>query len=298
MKFVLNAIFDALKQPFHIWTIDFTVGRDLWESIYAAGGMKKLRQVAFETLCEYWEGVWRFPVDFPLDVSAQWWSSRSPGSGPRPHLHCQVPRIFVEKSTGRILRDVHVKFIDEDKLKRIWRRCVEEAWKPSESVSQGKYEKFSVKINYLTGVGARFKRGLDKRLRYAYRRASQDYELFTVNREDWMIPASKWDRKYVIRSLTDPIRRRQGFGLFAGRSFSPGGAFMRSIGLDLGRRNDRDKVRRHLSCPECGAPLLRGSEAGDVVLSEAEAKAAGVPLWRSSIGDEIRKFREYEDYHP
>lgn len=114
----------------------------LWDSVPRLN-LGRLRQIAFETLQEYFDQKWGFPVSFGMDAVAQYWSSSEPGTRYKPHVHCIVPRIFVEKSSGRILTDVRMKWLDEDALKRIWRRRCEAEYGRSTVKVWGFLSKFS-----------------------------------------------------------------------------------------------------------------------------------------------------------
>ncbi len=295
MKFFLARLFEAVGQPLYVWMLDFTMGSDLWEKVPRTN-LGRLRQIAFESMQEYFDHRWKFPVSFPFDAVAQFWHSAEAGNGYDPHVHSIVPRIFVEKSSGRVLTNVKMKFIDEGVMKKIWRRRVQAEYGKSRARVAGTVEKFSCKVNYTEGLGRPNKNhGLDKRMRYMYRGIARDYEVNVMSGVDY----SKWDKDWVRWTLRHNHKRHQGYGLLSARNVSPKSGFMRALKLDLGTKREREHVRRHGVCPHCGGERIPvHNEDSDLKpLTRKEAFDAGLEVWRSSYDDEERKFRDFVPYH-
>jgi len=297
-KFVYARLFEAIKQPFFVWTLDFTLASDLWPLVPKTN-LGLLRQVAYQCMQEYWNTVWGFPVKIAFDAVTQFWSSRNPGSRYVPHVHAIQPRIFTEAATGRVLTDVRVKFIDESILKQLWRLKVEAALgRKSRAKVGGSYEKFSCKVNHISGLGAPYRnKGLDKRVRYMYRGIAFDYLVYAVRGYDY----SQWDREFVYWSLTFSHKRHQTYGLLAAKNLSPNCSFARSIGLDIGTKRERDKLRSSSShtCPECGCETQIDHDHDEDfrLLSCKEAAERGLELWKAQVEDEERKYRDFASYH-
>jgi hypothetical protein len=296
MKFTLARLFETIGQPFFVWTLDFTMGSDLWDKVPVTNfGM--LRQVGYQTAGQYWNEVWGFPVKIGFDAVTQFWSSEEPGDHFVPHLHAIQPRVFTEASTGRVLTDVHVKYIDESRIKEIWRSRLEaELGAVSRAKVAGSYEKFSCRVNYITGLGAPDKnRGLDKRLRYQYRGIPWDYNLYALSNQDY----SHWDRDWVRWSLTVNYKRHQTYGLLSATNLSPKGSFARSIGFDIGTKRERDRLRGDRVCPYCGSPIVLDHDNDEEFgsMSRYEASRRGLELWKSQVVDENAKYLDFVPYH-
>ncbi len=297
-KFIYARLFEAIKQPLFVWTLDFTLASDLWPLV-PRSNLGLLRQIAYQCMQEYWNYVWGFPVKIGFDAVTQFWSSRRPGSHYVPHVHANQPRIFTETATGRVLTDVHVKYIDESILKQLWRSRVEAVLgRRSRAKVAGSYEKFSCKVNHITGLGAPNKnKGLDKRVRYMYRGIAFDYLVYAVRGHDY----SHWDRNFVRWSLTFPHKRHQTYGLLAAKNLSPSSSFVRRIGLDIGTKRERDKLRSSSghTCPECGCETEIDHDRDEDfrLLNRKEAIERGLEIWKSQVVDEDRKYRDYVPYN-
>lgn len=74
---------------------------------------------------------------------------------------------------------------------------------------------------------------------------------------------------------------------------------MKAIGLDLWTKRERDKVRRHASCPECGGDIEpdHNEASGLLTLTKQEAVASGLPRWRSVYEDGSLKWVKFESYN-
>ena len=295
MKFLLARLFEAAGQPLFVWFVDFTMGSDLWAEVPRTN-LARLRQIAYETMQEYFDEVWGFPVKFGMDVVAQYWSSRNPGRRYVPHIHAIVPRLFVEAASGRALSDDRMKYIDESRVKEIWRRRVEAEYGQSHAKVAGLYAKFSCKVSYTQGVGSQNRNsGLDKRLRYMYCGIAWDYNLFAIGGKDY----SRWNREWFRWSLTYNHKRHQPYGLMAARNLSSKSEFVRRIDLDIGTKRERDKIRRSRGCPHCNQPVVVDRDIGENAqyLTRKEASEAGLEVWKSRFADEDVKYRDFVSYH-
>jgi len=301
MRTILQRLFAAWGEPYHLWQITFTVGKDMREKI-PRNNLARLNQIGYQSLNEYFDGRWKFPVKFFYDGTAQFWSSEHPESGFLPHIHASVPRLFVEAKTGRLLRNVNkMKYIEEDSIKRIWRKRVEaeygksKAFFASKVTQKTEYEYFSVTIDYQAArKGVWPEKEFDHWFRYQYRGVSYDFEkrLFGgVSDEN----VAKWDRAWAQWCLSAVHKRHQGYGLFAPNNFKASGKLMQQLGLDLGTKRERGALRGRKRCAVCGGYCSGDSEVELLTLKDAAER--GIPLWRNRHHDESKKFNEWTLRH-
>ncbi|MGD0477039.1 MAG: hypothetical protein ABSB29_02600 [Nitrososphaerales archaeon] len=153
MRFKLYRIFEAMKEPFHVWTADFTIASDLWDKVPRMN-LARFCQIVYESMQEYFDWKCGFPVQLGMDAVPQFWHSDAPEEGFYPHVHVVVPRIFLEKRTGRWLAKVSMTYIEEKKLNSIWRRRVEAEYGKSRARVAGGKEAFSCHFNYIDNLVA------------------------------------------------------------------------------------------------------------------------------------------------
>jgi len=287
MKFIFYRLFGAASQRMFVWTIDFTVGKDLWDKV-PRGNLSRFGKIAYETMKEYFEEKWGFPAKFGMDCVVQYWHSEAPSEGWMPHVHAILPRFFLNEA-GRPVKDVRMKSLGASVIKTIWRRRVQAEYGRSRAKLEGEYEKFDVHMKWVTR-----EKGLDHRLRYMYRGVVMDY----AKAVDKGVDYTKWNVQWARLSLLYNHKRHQSYGLLAARNLSAKSDFTKAIGLDLGTKRERDKVRRHASCPDCGGDIEpdHADDSQLVTLSRQEAVASGLPRWRSFYEDENLKWINFERY--
>lgn len=287
MKFILYRLFSVASQRPFVWTIDFTIGKDLWDKV-PRGNLSRLGKIAYESMQEYFNEKWGFPVKFGMDCVVQYWHSEAPSEGWMPHVHAIVPRFFLNEA-GRPVKDVRMKLLGASAIKRIWRRRMQAEYGKSRAKLEGEYEKFDVRVKWVTRES-----GLDHRLRYMYRGVVRDY----AKAIDRGVDYSGWNIESARRSLLYNHKRHQSYGLLAARNLSAKSDFMRAVNLDLGTKREREKIRRHASCPDCGGDIEpdHGDDSELLTLSRQEAVASGLPRWRSFYEDENLKWTKFEPY--
>jgi hypothetical protein len=318
MVFVMERIMEAVRVPFYVFTLDFTIASDLWLKV-RRDRLSALGRLAYHATRRYFSEKWGFPVEIAFDCSVQYWhsgspkdseddSGKNPGDGYFPHVHAEVPRVFIERDTGRLVRGgrrgLQMKYIDESEIKKTWRFAVEQAYGRSSAVVAGGTEKFVVHTSYIKWRGhPRVGKGLDKRLRYAYRGTPKDVEEWIARNglESEAGLVKDWDKEWMRWMLTLNHKRHQGYGLLAARNVSEKSAFMRHLCLKLGTRAERRRIRRHIGCPECAAVGLSSDTSvrfGDErELSYSDAKASGFKVWGVPYEDEDRKWKDFVPYH-
>ena len=286
MKFILYRLFGAANQRLFVWTVDFTMGKDLWNKV-ARGDLSKLGKIAYETMQEHFTDKWRFPVKFGMDCVVQYWHSEAPSEGWMPHVHAIIPRFFLNEA-GLPVKDVRMKLLGASAIKTIWRRRVQAEYGKSRAKLEGEYEKFDVRMKWVTR-----EKGLDHRLRYMYRGVVRDYAKAVEKGVDF----SHWNIEWARLSLLYNHKRHQSYGLLAARNLSAKSDFMKAVGLDLGTRREREKVRRHAKCPDCGGDIEPDhGEESLLVLSRQEAVKSGLPQWKSFYEDENLRWVSFEPY--
>ena len=291
MRYKLYRIFVAMKEPFHVWTADLTIASDLWGKVPRMN-LARFCQIAYETMQEYFDWKWGFPVQIGMDAVPQFWHSEGPERGFYPHVHVIVPRIFLERKTGRWLTKVSQTYIEEKKLKAIWRSRVEAEYGKSRARVAGGKEAFSCHFNYIDNLAA-----VDKRLRYQYRGIAWDYNIWAGEHVDF----SKWDANWVRWSLTYVHKRHHSYGLLSSRNLSPKSKFMQGLKLNLGTYAERRKARRDVRCPHCSEPVVFDAEHameerfGD--LTRAKAVELGLEWWRVKPEEWMKKPHDYVQFH-
>ncbi len=283
MRYKLYRMFNAMKQPFFVWTADLTIASDLWSKVPRMN-LARFCQIAYESMQEYFDWKWGFPVQFGMDAVPQFWHSQALEEGFYPHIHVIVPRLFLWKETGRWLTNVSMTYIEEKRLKSIWRRRVEEEYGESKARVAGGKEAFSCHFNYIDNLEA-----MDKRLRYQYRGIAWDYNIWAGANVD----ISKWDAEWVRWSLTYVHKRHHSYGLLSAKNFSPKSRFMQGLKLNLGTYAERRKARRDVRCPHCHEPVMFDAEhALDEKfggLSRVDAKKQGLEWWRIKPEEWMKK---------
>jgi len=287
----LAKLFNAAKKEFRIWRVDFTVASDVWPKI-PRDNLPSFARIGYETMQEYFDSFLGWKVKFGIDIAPQYWHSNNAGLGFYPHLHCVIPRLFVDAETGR-LSTTDFMWLNNARIKTIWRRRVEEAYGRS-SARRGfggrGSEMFSVRITAYDHVGP----PLPERLKYVYRGIVFNYEGIVKNGMDYL----KWDRDFIRWTLLSRHVRHLGFGLFAPRNLSAKSQFMRTVGLDYETRIVRSKRRRKKVCPEDGLPV-------DIPLNDKEtlvrsaARERGLKQLVSDFFAELRREADgrYVPYH-
>ena len=239
-------------------------------------------------------------IEIGFDASPQYWHSRMPASGWVPHIHAVVPRLFFEKDSGKLL-NLRLEHIDKDVLQMMWRSAVEARYGESKARFGGGYEKFSLWMKY-----TKTQRGLDKRLRYAYRGIEFDFNKEILGGSDYAYrgvasdvylgivePSHEWlvwQADFVRDALTLRHKRHVGYGLFSGKNMSAESKYMQTLKLDFGTKKERDKLRRVRLCPHCGDMLEKDYDAP--LMDRSEAVAKGYEHLKRKNGDEMRKWRD------
>jgi hypothetical protein len=274
----LAKLFNHARQRFHVWFVDFTVGKDIRENI-PRDGLSRFGGVAYATMREYFAQKLKMKVRFGMEVSPQYWHSNAPGLEYLPHFHIMIPRLFVEESTGRILDRLKMELLDEEVIKVIWRKNVEAITGPSESTFRDlSKDKFSVKLGFTRRMFP-----MRHRLKYMYRGAVFDIEKYVNAGRDYY----GWDREFVVWLLTTKHKRHVGYGLFSARNLSAESQFMRSIGLDYQTRMERERERRKKFCPHCGAIVESGHV--EVSVNFKEAHLRGYEMLKANYEDELKR---------
>lgn len=320
MVFVMERVLDAAGMPFQVWGVDFTLGSDLWAKV-PRDRLYRLAGIAYRATRRTLSQVFGFPVEIFFDASPQSWHSgdrvskwetlpeekqKTPFDGFYPHVHANVPRLFWDKRSGRLLTNrgrfgsLKLKYIPHDLLKENWRYAVEKAYGKSRALVAASERYFDVHLSYVTWRGhPRVNKGLDKRLRYCYRGPQKDVQevleqqLTPKGLMEWDKP---WSKDWMVWLLMHRQKRHQGYGLASGSYLKKGSLFMRALGLSLGTRNERDKERHRNHCPFCRHEGLESEVDIDwrqVPMSESEAAASRLYQWGNHWEDEKQKWVAY-----
>jgi hypothetical protein len=281
----LQLLFEHAGVKRHVWYVDFTVGADMRRKI-SRDNLPEFAKLAYEVMQEYFRKKLKYDLVFGMDIAPQFWSSEEPGKGYRPHLHSIIPRVFFERNPLKVV-DIRMNRLgseeDLSEVKRLWRSKVESVYGKSRSRVKGKYEEFSVKVEWRNeDWKPRFyRRSMRHRLKYMYRGMVFDIEKHIEGKRLRQEPFvfDKWDNEFVKWALTTSHKRHIGYGLMSPKGRSGRSPFMRSIHFDYGTRQERKKAMRKL-CPAaegdgvCGCYIHRWY--GDAIMPLDKSQGLGL----------------------